>query len=96
MEVDPLACRYHRHHHRHPWELRYTFLPPRLIAMLIPIHALVWWKATPTWEAALTGIIAFGGRHAELRVDPLFNPHRLSPAHELDANRGATTPLASL
>jgi hypothetical protein len=61
MKIDPLACRYHRHHHSHPWQLRYTFLPPRLIAVLIPIHVLVWWAATPTWETALTGILMFGG-----------------------------------
>lgn len=61
VNIDPLASRYHRHHHRHPWELRYTFLPPRLIAGLIPVHVLVWWMLTPSWETALTGIVTFGG-----------------------------------
>lgn len=59
--VDPLSARYHRHHHRHPWNLDYTFLPARMIVGMIPVHVGLWWWATDQLSHALTGIILFGG-----------------------------------
>ena len=59
--IDTIAARYHRRHHEEPWSLHFTFLPPPMVGLLIPIHVLLWRSLTPSWETALTGIAAFGG-----------------------------------
>jgi hypothetical protein len=59
-KVDPYVARYHRRHHRDPWDLQYTFLPVWLPLVMIPVNVAAWFALTPTTKAAWTGIAAYG------------------------------------
>lgn len=57
--IDPLAARVHRAHHRAPWSAQATFLPVKVLLLLIPLNFAFWWLAMPTRAASLTGIVGF-------------------------------------
>lgn len=57
--IDPYAARVHRWHHRNPWVLEGLFLPVKVLLVLTPIHAALWWWAMPQTAFALTGVTAF-------------------------------------
>ena len=57
--VDPFTAKIHRKHHAHPWRGESTFLPLRVVVLLVPINSAVWWLVMPTPELALTGASAF-------------------------------------
>lgn len=57
--IDPYAARAHRWHHRHPHVLERVFVPTRVIVVLIPIHAALWWTLASTPRLALSGMVFF-------------------------------------
>jgi hypothetical protein len=56
---DLYFARRHRAHHRAPWDLAQTMLPPRVVITAAVINAALWWLIMPTRELALTGITAY-------------------------------------
>lgn len=58
-DVELSAARAHRLHHESPLDLRLTLLPASFIALLIPIHVVLWSVLAPR-AAAGTGIVVFG------------------------------------
>jgi len=61
MQVDLGPARAHRYHHRHPWVLETTFVPPKAIGVLIPVNLAFWCLLMPTWQLACTGVMVFSG-----------------------------------
>ena len=59
LRIDPFAARMHRWHHRNPWIIERIFLPKRVLVLLTPVHAAIWWWACDERGHALTGIAAF-------------------------------------
>ncbi|MEE2780281.1 MAG: sterol desaturase family protein [Myxococcota bacterium] len=57
--IDPIAGRYHRFHHRHPWRIETSTLPFAAVLVLTPTHWTLWWLFTPSLSLACTGIAAF-------------------------------------
>jgi hypothetical protein len=56
---DPLFARRHRAHHRDPRDVDNTLLPVAVIAVAIPVNALLWAAAFRSARPALTGIAAY-------------------------------------
>jgi hypothetical protein len=58
-EVDLLAAREHRAHHRAPWSLKETLLPLPVLFAAIPVNTALWLWLAPTTALALTGMTAY-------------------------------------
>lgn len=54
--IDPIIAKFHRAHHREPWNPSFVFLPLQVLVPLIPVNTLFWWLVTSTWGVALTGM----------------------------------------
>jgi sterol desaturase/sphingolipid hydroxylase (fatty acid hydroxylase superfamily) len=57
---DDFITRAHERHHQDPLDMRATLLPPLLIAILIPLHVVLWVAFAPTKAIACTGIASLG------------------------------------
>lgn len=56
---DPVFARRHRAHHRDPRDVDHTLLPVAVIAVAVPVNALLWAAALRSARPALTGIAAY-------------------------------------
>lgn len=56
---DPVYARTHRAHHRRPWLVDRTLLPPPLVLALIPTQIAAWVVALPTVPLALTAAATY-------------------------------------
>jgi len=59
FSFDSPMAKVHRYHHRHPFNLETIFVPARMILLLMPIHAAIWFVIMPTTPLAITGIMIF-------------------------------------
>jgi hypothetical protein len=59
LRYDPMFARAHRAHHRRPWIVETTMLPPGVVLALIPTTIFLWIAATPTLPLACTGVVAY-------------------------------------
>jgi hypothetical protein len=59
IKVDPLFAQDHRYHHLHPWDMRATVLPLRVIIPGVPINFGVWYLITQDVGLACTGAGAY-------------------------------------
>ena len=57
-EIAPAKA--HRRHHEHPLEPAWTLLSAWTIAVLIPVHVVLWIAITPSAAVACTGIVCLG------------------------------------
>ncbi len=53
---DPIFARYHRYHHEHPWILERTFLPTRVLLVLVPVNVALFAWLMPSAALAITGM----------------------------------------
>jgi hypothetical protein len=57
--IDPMFARAHRAHHRQPWIVETTMLPPRVVVALIPITISTFVIAMPSLPLAFTGMVSY-------------------------------------
>ena len=55
---DLQIAKFHRAHHRDPWRLDMVFIPRRAGWIALGIMAVLWYLVTPSWQVALSGVIA--------------------------------------
>ena len=60
-EVDLRIARYHRYHHRDPWDLRWVFMPLPEALIALGIQMTIMGLVLPIWPLRLMGMTAVAG-----------------------------------